>query len=231
MSGIDVAEANAQTPRKARFDDDLISVLGFMLFFLALWLVPAVWGAHDDIRDSHIRDVLRREGSEVNAEVTKSYAGRRSVDVLYKFSVAGILYSGRAELIAGDHRAFSPGNKISIRYLPKDPHVNQPVNWGWFSVGKLIFYLMGLGLIAGIGVCIFAGLRQKQLTRMGLVVEGRVTGCSPSRNRFTVYYEFTTEQKVSLEGKTEMSEECEAGDSIPVMYLRSNPKRNDYYPE
>jgi hypothetical protein len=231
LSGVNVSEANAKIPRKARFDDDVISALGFTLFFLVLWLVPAAWGAYDDIRDSHICDTLRREGVEANAEVIKSYPSRSGANVIYKFSVHGDLYSGRAKIIADHYRVQTPGEKIPIRYLPKDPRVNQPVDWGWFSGGWVIFYLLGLGILVAAGALIIAGLRKRKLARMGVVVEGKVTGCAPNRSRFTIYYEFTTEDNAWTEGSTVMSEECEAGDSIPVMYLRSNPKRNDFYPE
>jgi hypothetical protein len=229
LSGINVAEANAKIPRKTRFDDDIISALGFTLFFLVLWLVPGAWGAYDDIRDSHIRDVLRQEGYETSAEVTESHPTRSGANVTYKFSVDGVLYAGHGKIIGGHYRDQTPGNKIPIRYLPKDPRVNQPVNWGWFSVGWLLFYLLGLGILAAVGALIISGLRKKHLARMGVVVEGKVTGCAPNRTKFTVYYEFTTDENVSMEGSTRMPEECEAGDSIPVMYLRSNPKRNDSY--
>lgn len=231
MSGINVSEANAARPRKVRLDDDIVSALGFTLFLLVLWLVPAAWVGYGDMRDAHIRDILRREGYEVNGEVTESHASRSEVNVNYRFSVNGVLYSGRGKIIADHYRLQAPGEKIPIRYLPEDPHVNQPVNWGWFSAGWLIFYSLGLGTLV-VAVAIFiAGLRKKQLARMGFVVEGKVTGCAPDRKLFTVYYEFTTEDNVPMEGSTVMPEECKAGDSIPVMYLRSNPKRNDFYPE
>ena len=231
MSGINVTEVNAQIPRKSRFDDDIKSVLGFTLFFLALWLVPGVWTAHNDIRDLHLRDILRQQGYYAIGEVTQTHPTRSGTDVIYRFSVNGVLYSGQALLLTGDYRLQTPGNKISIRYLPANPQVNQPANWVWFSAGKVIFYLLGLGLIAGVGACIIADSRKKQLMRMGVVVEGRVTGCAPRRSRFKVYYEFTTEDNVWQEGSTLMSEECVAGDPIPVIYLRNNPKRNDFYPE
>jgi len=97
-------------------------------------------------------------------------------------------------------------------------------------VSYMIFLLLGLVLLVAAGALIIGGLRKKKLTRMGIVVEGRVTGCAPDRKVFTVYYEFTTEDNLGMEGSTRMPEECAAGDSIPVMYLRSNPKRNDFYP-
>lgn len=94
----------------------------------------------------------------------------------------------------------------------------------------MIFYCLGLGLLVASGAIFIAGLRKRELARIGVVVEGRVTGCAPDRRRFKVYYEFATEDSVWMEGNTAMTEECEAGDSIPVMYLRRNPKRNDFYP-
>ncbi len=230
MSGINLSEANVEMPRKVRIDDDTISALGFALFFFVLWLIPAAWGAYDDIRDSHVRDTLRREGHQTDGEVVKSYPGRGGVDVIYRFSVDGVWYPGRAKIIADDYKVQAPGEKIPIRYLPKDPRVNQPVNWRWFSVGWMIFYSLGLGLLVAAGAIFIAGLRKRELACNGVVVEGRVTGCAPDRSRFKVYYEFSTEDGVWMEGNTAMTEECKAGDSIPVMYLRSNPKRNDFYP-
>jgi hypothetical protein len=227
MSGFDVSEANAGIPRKARFDDGIMAALVFTLFFFLLWLIPVGFRAND----VHKFDVLRRQGHEANGEVTKSYTGRGNVDVGYRFSVEGVFYTGREKMIADDYKVQSPGEKILIRYLPNDPRVNQPVNWVWFSAWELPYYLLGLGLLAGAAALLVAGWRKRHLARMGVVVEGRVTGCAPNRSRFTVYYEFTTEDNVSIEGSAGMSEECKVGMSIPVIYLRGNPKRNDYYPE
>lgn len=226
MSGINISEANARIPREARFDDGIITALAFTLFFFVLWLVPVGFRAYD----IHTRDVLRQEGFEANGEVIKSYTGRGKVGVVYRFSIDGVSYPGRADMIADDYRVQAPGEKILIRYLPKNPSVNQPTNWEWFSVWELPFYLFGLGILAALAALVIAGLRKRKLARLGVVVEGRVTGCAPNGSRYKVYYEFTTEDNVWMEGNTEITNECEAGDSIPVLYLRSNPKRNDFYP-
>jgi hypothetical protein len=230
LDAIDLAEANTRIPRDARFEDDVVTVLAFTFFFFVLWLIPASWMTYGYARGSQLRDVLQRDGQEASGEVTESYAGRDEVDVYYRFSVDGASYTGRAEMIGGKYRVLGPGNEITIRYLPKKPDVNQPVGWKWFSAGYAMFCSLGVLLLAGAVVLVIAGMRKKELTRMGIVVEGKVTGCAPDRKSFTVYYEFTTKDNVGMEGETTMQEECKAGDSIPVMYLRSNPKRNDFYP-
>jgi hypothetical protein len=187
------------------------------------------WGAYDDIRNSHLHDILRREGHEANGIVTERYSGRGSVDVRYKFSADDVSYFGRAKMKSDYYRASAPGKQIPIRYLPNDPRVNQPSNWEW-DWGHIVYFLLGLVILVGAGNVIIVALRERKLARVGVVVDGKVTGCAPDRKLFTVYYEFTTKENVLMEGSTDMSEECEAGASIPVIYLRGNPKRNDVYP-
>ena len=65
---------------------------------------------------------------------------------------------------------------------------------------------------------------------MGVVVEARVTGCAPYHEQFDVYYEFTTESNESMDGSCIMEDEHEVGASIPVIYRRSNPNKNESYP-
>jgi hypothetical protein len=170
MSGIDISEANARIPREARFDDGIIAALAFTLFFFALWLIPAGFRAYD----IHTRDVLRREGHEANGEVIKSYTGRGSVGVVYRFSVDGVSCPGRANMIADDYRVQAPGEKILIRYLPNNPSVNQPANWEWFSLWELPFYLIGLGILAAVAALIIAGSRGWSLKAESPVVQSTV---------------------------------------------------------
>jgi hypothetical protein len=226
MSGINVSEANAKIPRKVQFDG---AAQCFLALILMVVPVAAAWIANDDIRGSHLRDVLRREGSEARGEVVESSASREGVHVSYRFSADGVIFSGHAVMTSAHYRVPAQGTQIPIRYLPKAPQVNQPSNWEW-DAGHIFYYLFGLAMLAAVGVLIIEPLRARKLARVGVVVEGRVTGCAPDRSRFTVYYEFTTKDKVGVEGKAGMPEECEVGISIPIMYLRSNPKRNDYYP-
>ena len=226
MSTIDVSEANAQIPRRVQNDG---AIPWFLVFLYMLLPIGFAWLAYGDIRDSHLHDVLRRGGYEANGEVTESSAARSGVHVSYRFSVDGVPYSGDAVMTAVHYRVPATGTQIPLRYLPKDPHVNQPSDWEW-DWGHIVFYLFGLVMLVALGAFVIAGLRKRKLARMGVVVEGRVTGCAPDRKLFTVYYEFTAEDNVGMEGSTLMPEEYEAGAPIPVIYLRGNPKRNDGYP-
>jgi hypothetical protein len=236
LDRIDVSEANAKIPRKVTYDGASTKLPWVLIFALMIAPVACAWGAYGDIRDSNLHDILLLEGHATNGEVTERHAIHRGgVDVRYRFSVDGVSYSGRAEIPSHYYRASAPGTQIPIRYLPNDPRVNQPSNWEW-DWGHIVYYLLGLVTLGGVGIVIIVALRARKLARMGVVVEGRVTGCAFSRNGqntgrawFTVYYEFTTQDNVWMEGSTEMPEECEAGDSIPVMYLPRNPKRNDRY--
>jgi hypothetical protein len=195
-----------------------------------LYPVVCIWGAYDDIKNSHLHNILRLEGHDANGEVIERHSIRRGgVDVRYRFSVDGVSYSGHAEIPGHYYRASIPGAHISIRYLPNDPRVNQPSNWEW-DWGHIVYFLLGLVILVGAGNLIIVTLRERTLARMGIVVEGKVTGCTTASKPFTVYYEFTTKDNVWMEGNTDMPDECEYGASIPVIYLRGNPKRNDVYP-
>lgn len=227
LSGIDISAANTGIPRKARFDDGTVGALIFTFFFFLLWLIPVGVRANE----VHKFDVLRQQGHEVHGEITKIYTGRGNVDVSYRFSVDGVFYTGRAKMIADDYKVPSRGEKILIRYLPINPSVNQPVSWVWFSAWELPYYLLGLGLLTVGAVLLVGGWRKRQLARVGAVVEGRVTACQPDGNQFLAHYEFTAENNASFEGSARMPDECKVGMSIPIIYLRSNPERNDYYPE
>jgi hypothetical protein len=226
ISGVNVSEASAAIPRSVGFDG---AVQWFLVLILMVVPVAATSIAYNDIKGSYLRDILRREGFEARGEVVESSASREGAHVSYRFSADGAFYTGNAIMATAHYRFPAPGTQISIRYLPKDPRVNQPGNWGW-DAGHIFYYLFGLAILAAAGTLIVQAFRARKLARLGFVVKGRVTGCAPDRNRFTVYYKFSTEDNVEIEGSTGMPEECEVGMPIPIMYLRTNPERNDYYP-
>jgi len=166
LSTIDVSEANAQIPRRVQNDG---AIPWFLVFLYMLLPIGFAWLAYGDIRDSHLHDVLRRGGYEANGEVTESSAARSGVHVSYRFSVDGVPYSGDAVMTAVHYRVPATGTQIPLRYLPKDPHVNQPSDWEW-DWGHIVFYLFGLVMLVALGAFVIAGLRKRKLARMGVVI-------------------------------------------------------------
>jgi len=226
MGELDVSNANSKIPREAGFDDGIIAALAFVLFLLVLWILLAGFRVHG----IYVHDALLREGHDADAEVIKSYTGRGNVAVEYKFFVDGVAYAGRADMIGDDYSVQAPGDRIFIRYLPTNPRINQPVNWRWFSIWELPYYVFGAGLLVGVAILVIMGLRKRKLARFGVVVEGRVIGCAPKRSRFTTYYEFTTKENERVEGSAQTLEEREVGKPFLVLYQKDKPERNDCYP-
>ena len=228
-SGVNTSEINAKIPREVHFDETAAKLLGGMLLVLMICLVGGAWLSYGDISTSHVRNILHRKGRAIFGRVTERTGDHNGVYVKYVFSVDGVLYSGDAEMKT-DYIAPKVGGQIPIRYLPDDPHVNLPIGWGWFSAWDIFPVLLLLAYIGIAGAMIISALRARTLARVGLVVEGKVTGCAPHQRLFTTYYEFTTENNISMEGHADLADEFEVGTSIPIIYLRSDPKRNGRYP-
>lgn len=230
LNEFDISSVNAKIPRRVYPDRVSINVLAGMMVVVLVGLIGSFCLSYNDIRNSHTRDILLRDGRTVDGEVAKSSANRDGVYVKYAFSVDGAMHSGHAEMRDDHYTVPGTGEKITIRYLPSDPNVNQPVDWVWFSAWDIYPFIFVLFTIVASAVVMVVALRQRTLARMGVVVEGKVTGCAPNQKLFKVYYEFTTQENTALEGSTDLPDEYEVGASIPIIYLRSNPARNNRYP-
>jgi hypothetical protein len=225
-----VSEMNAQIPRKVRLDGSTIGALSFGLLIFLSGLAVLVWLSLDTAKQLRIQSTLLQDGRLVNGTITASSVNRGGTNVKYTFIVENVLFSGHAEMSADDYSVPGDPRLIPIRYLPTDPRVNQPVNWKWASAWDLFPFLLLISM-TGIGAkAMITAQRQTNLARNGLVVVGRVTGCTPKNKLFTVFYVFTSNTKVETEGSCDLLEEYEAGTAIPIIYLRSNPKRNAKYP-
>jgi hypothetical protein len=230
LKEINISDVNAKIPRRVHLDRVSRNVLSGALFFFLSVLGGSVWISHNEIKNSQIRNTLLRDGRAVDGDITKSSVNRDGVYVSYTFSVDGVLCSGHAEMKADHYTVPGAPEKIPIRYLPRDPRVNQPIYWEWFSAWDMFPFLFLLFIMAGSAAVVGVTLRERTLARKGIVVMGRVTGCAPTQKSFTVYYEFTTQENTEMEGSIELPDECGAGTSIPIIYLPSNPKRNERYP-
>lgn len=227
---LNISEMNAQIPRRVRFDGSSIWALSVGLLIFLSGFAVLVWLSLDTAKDLRIQKTLLQGGLWVNGTITSSSVNRGGTHVIYTFTVDNVLYSGDAEM-KGDHYSV-PGNPhlISIRYLPADPRVNQPVNWKWASVWDLFPFLLLMTMTAVGAKVVITAQRMFNLVRNGYIVLGRVTGCAPKNKLFTVFYVFESQTKDDIEGSCDVLDEYETGTAIPVIYLRSNPKKNARYP-
>ncbi|HUN82791.1 MAG TPA: hypothetical protein VMU48_00360 [Terracidiphilus sp.] len=227
---MNVSEMNAQIPRKVRFDSNSIAALSVGFLISLSGLAVLAWLSLDTAKDLRIQSTLVQDGRLVNGTITASSVNHGGTNVKYTFIVDSVSFSGQAQMKADNFNVPGDPHLISIRYLPSDPRVNQPANWKWVSVWDLFPFVLLIAMTAvGVRVVIMT-LRLTNLARNGLVVIGRVTGCTPKRRLFTVFYVFTSKAKEEIEGSCDLLEEYDAGTAIPIIYLQSNPKRNAKYP-
>lgn len=224
-------ELNAALPRKVRlYSDDARRLYWFVVFLLGSATIWFAYYCHHAFMQSKQREALHSEGREVLGEVTGKNQNRSGVFVHYLYEVGGIAYKGEAELPINRHVDASVDQPIRILYLPSEPSVSHPSGWNWSAEWDIVPNIIVL-VFAGIGVIGAVMLyRDRALARKGWVVEGRVKSCVPSGRRFSVYYEFHTGDKDLMEGSNDYWDECEINSPIFIIYLRSNPKRNDCYP-
>lgn len=225
-----VSVINANIPRRVHFDKVSLRILIPMLIVLMVGIMGGAWISSRDIRAAHLLNILRREGRVTYGTVTKSSPIPNGAKVEYSFSVDGISYSGQAVTKTDHYDVPEVGGRLHIWYLPGNPHINLPTRWEWFSAWDIYSDIFLLFLMGVAGVVISVSFRERTLARMGIVVEGRVTGCAPNGKLVKVYYEFNTEDNGVIEGSREMPEAREFGASIMIIYLRHNPKRNGIYP-
>lgn len=227
---ISISTANAQIPRAVYFDSVSVKALGLALFMFLFGIVIFIWMSHGEITGLRIQHVLSRDGSTASGHVENISPTRVGEFVKYAFSVDGVSYSGQAQMEVLDYTLPNDRDGILIRYLPNDPRINQPVKWQWASIWDFFPFLLLLSITwVGANVTLKA-LRLRTLMRIGIAAVGGVTACAPNKALFTVYYEFTTEANEVAEGSSRLADEYEVGCPIPIVYLRSNPKRNSRYP-
>jgi hypothetical protein len=225
-----ISTTNAQIPRKVYFDSESVKALGLALFMLLFGIVILIWMSHEEITGLHIQHVLSRDGHAVSGHIEMISPTRLGEFVKYTFSVDGMSYSGQAQMEVLDYTLPGDREGILIRYLPKDPRVNQPASWRWAPIWDFFPCLLLLSITWVGGNVTLKALRLRTLMRIGIAAVGRVTACAPNKALFTVYYEFTTEEDKVAEGSSKLADEYEVGASIPIIYLRSNPIRNSRYP-
>lgn len=227
-----IDEINAAIPRSVYLSADGLTPLQLMLGILVFGLICVGAISYLIGKDKRKAEALHREGHWATGSVTKIVHPRRSNDyVYYTFPFGDTIYHGGATVSDFQSIHVQVGDQLPILFLPSDPSVNHPSEWGWWGFGEVFACGWSL-MVVGLGVRGLGSLYQRRkLGRTGWVTEGKVIACAPKGSRFRVDYVFSTEDQTECDGANESSyDEYKYGDKIRVIYLRHNPKRNDTYP-
>jgi len=227
-----IDEINAAIPRNVYLSAEGQTPLQLMLGILVFGLICVGAISYSIIKDKRTAEALHREGHWATGSVTKIIHARRSNDyVYYTFPFGGTTYGGGATVSDFQSIRVQVGDQFPILFLPSDPSVNHPSGWGWWSFGEVIAYAWSL-MVFGLGVRGLVSIYQRRkLGRIGWVTEAKVIACAPKGSRFHVDYVFSTEDQTECDGANEYSyDEYQYGSKIRVIYMRTNPKRNDTYP-
>lgn len=223
---------NAAIPRSVYLSADGLTPLQVTLGILVLGLICVGAISYSIIKDKRTAEALHREGHWATGSVTKIIHPRRSNDyVYYTFPFGDTAYHGRATVSDFQSIHVQVGDQLPILFLPSDPSVNHPSEWGWWGFGEVIAYAWSL-MVVGLGVRgLISIYLQRRLGRIGWVTEAKVIACAPKGSSFRVDYVFSTDDGTEFDGANESSyDEYKYGDKIRVIYMRHNPKRNNTYP-
>lgn len=231
-------EINAGIPRKVR-----LSAEGYQarLIILIVFGIGAIWCGGVSyfyfIYQAGHREALNREGREALGTITKIAPGRHTIWVKYTFHADALVYENAIDLeyeplsADGELPYLHAGDPILVRYLPSSPWINHPSGWAWWSVEHDL--IPGLFSLSFPGLGVFSVgylLRDRRLARIGWVMEAEVIACASKGKQFRVDYVFSPEGQKEFDGARENCDEYATGSKIRIIYLRTNPKRNDTYP-
>ena len=225
------AELTCPVPRRVQMSDgDAQYALLVVLFFFVgggAWLG---WKSYDYVQQFNHRALLRSGGRDVIGEVTGFSFGRYTpMSVVYRFTVSGSTYSGKAlePEKPGVGTSLDKGDKILVRFLPSNPSINHPEAWEWsVAIGWWFVTFQVFNWAIG-GIALALLLRDRRLARHGSIAAAIVTGCTPDDRRFRVDYEFRTEDGVLMKGHSDRADEYGIGATVWILYLPRRPQRND----
>lgn len=223
------SELTGQLPRKicATGGGTQGTILGTILLSLAG--VYVLWVGIDTAQQIQQRASLRRDGSEVTAEIEKLSSSRKP-SVSYTFTVNGATFTGEARVPDEKFGRLWGASSLPIRYLPADPTVNHPAAWEWSALTDLyLFFVPILFVVPGTAILLTKRM-DRRLVAEGKPVAAAVTGCDRSKSGFIVKYEFRVEDGTMAKGDCWSQNRQEIGASIWVLYLPQNPGRNLLYP-
>jgi hypothetical protein len=223
-------ELLGSTPRQVSISgNDASFIVWMVLLFVCGGGSVIGWWSYSGVQQTHHRAALRSSGQLVMGAVSDVLAGRGDSYVEYTFSADGATYAGKAQM-PNTRLILHKGAPLSIRYLPSDPGINHPAEWEWsptMGLAPILFFVAYLGIT----IWMLAYLRRERaLARRGKPTEGVVTSCISKGRFYQVEYEFRTDEGERLTGASDFADSCDTGQTICILYMPRNPRRNHAYP-
>lgn len=228
------AELMGPTPRSVRLSGTgWLNLLAAALFF-ALGVAGAVAIVKQVLHDAAARNALRDQGGEAMGRVTETWTRRSVPHISYSFSIDGTWFTGNSEVPTASSRSLHRGDSFPIRYIPANPNINHPVGWEDSPYSTLwILYLPAT--IAFVGLMFVRRFPvQRQLAMKGVAVRGCIAKTErngPSKGQRYANYTFRNANNDEVEIGSCPSDYIYSADlACWVLYLPTNPKRNEIYP-
>jgi hypothetical protein len=228
------AELMSPTPRSVRLSGTgWLNLLAATLFFV-LGVAGGVTIVKYVLHEAAAQNALRHHGDEALGQITEMWTKRSVPHISYSFSVDGVRFSGNSVVPTTRSRSQNRGDSLPIRYIPADPNINHPAAWEdspysalWMLPFPAAIAFCGLMLIRRFPV-------QRQLAMKGIAVRGRISRTDwngPSKGQRYASYTFRNANNDEVEvGSCPSDYIYKAEVNCWVLYLPTNPKRNEIYP-
>jgi hypothetical protein len=228
-------ELSRALPREVR-----TSGRGMFMALLAVVLLAAsvplfLWERNQGAQQAARVERLRTEGRVATGEIVRlwhksgSSKRRPAPMVTYAFSAGGRRFAGESSVPEARWDRLQTAGFLPVRFVPADPNINHPLDWEESPQPVWLSFVLA-GVLVGCGIAFLARLRrQARVMAEGLPTPGIVTGCYRTKGGWMVRYRFRTKDGAVVHGSSQAGR-LEAGATVCVLYLQSNPRRNLMYP-
>lgn len=220
------SELKGELPRRTRLARIGTQSAIVLAILLAVAVPLFLWGCVNAVRMTQLRAALRRDNREVIGKIDR----RTRSELYYSFALNRRTFTGRASIQLSDLQVSDP---VPILYSPLNPSINHPSAWEEPIILVWIPFFFPVLLLL-ISLVVYISMHwDRHLVANGTPAAAVITNCTErsgrSRNAFKIEYEFRTEGGIATTGNSSSEDRQEIGARICILYLLSNPRRNQTY--
>ena len=228
------AELAGSPPRQVQYSATGILM---MLLMVALSigggiLANSIYNDYVERRDA--TKVLAEQGVETGGTVTRLWRGgskNRQYRIAYEFYTGGQVFHGEATIRREVWEGLSEGQRLAVRYAPRNPEVNRPANvekpgTPLWTIAMIPAFLVGMSAFI-----LHRARRQRTLLENGRAAAGVITRMRRTKHGRSIRYDFLLPggRTGSGSGMAKRGNSDE-GSVITVVYDPDDPTRSGPYP-